>query len=328
MAQINAFEIIVNQFLQGLGGWLRWPMLAFSALGIEQFFILLLPTVYWCFDQAVGLRLGILFMVSNSVNSFFKLLFHNPRPYWVSDKVKELYHETSFGIPSNHAQLAATVWGWLAIEVRKRWFSIVTLFLIFMIGISRIYLGAHFLSDVLLGWIIGGLLVWAYSAWYKKAAEKIQKLSLGLKLLLVVVSDLAMGGLVFLGKWFARSWQMDNAWADRAGEVDPLNMEGVFTLGGTWLGMLGGYLALSETKGRFQAAQGGWLRVVRFLVGLAGVLVLYLGLGALFPDNGDLISFVLRFIRYTLIGLWVSWFGPLVFEKLGLLKFDEKESMS
>lgn len=324
MAQINAIEIIINQFLQNLGEWLKGPMLAFTTLGIEQFFILLLPTIYWCFDQAVGLRLGILFMFSNMVNTFFKLLFHNPRPYWISDKVKELYHETSFGIPSNHAQLAATVWGWLAVEVRKRWFSIVAFILIFMIGISRVYLGAHFLSDVLLGWVIGGLLVWAYASWYGKAAARIKKLSLGLKLVLVLVSDLVMGGMVFLGKWIARSWEMNEAWVDRAGEVDPLNVEGVFTLGGTWAGMLGGYLLLDATKGHFQAAQGGWLRLVRFVVGLAGVLVLYLGLGTLFPDNGDIISFALRFIRYTLIGLWVSWLGPVVFEKLGLLKFDEK----
>jgi membrane-associated phospholipid phosphatase len=324
MAQINEIEIIVNQFFQSLGGWLKWPMLAFTALGIEQFFILLLPTLYWCFDQAIGLRLGIIFMASNTFNSFFKLLFHNPRPYWVSDQVKELYHETSFGIPSGHAQTAATVWGWLAVELKKRWFSILALFLIFMIGISRIYLGAHFLSDVLLGWIIGGLLVWAFSAWYEKVAAKIKKLSLGIKLLLIFVSDLALGGLVYLGRWFARSWQMNPAWVERAGEVDPLNVEGIFTLGGTWIGMLSGYLFLSKTRGHFQAAQGGWLRLVRFIVGLTGVLIVYLGLGTLFPDNGDSISFILRFIRYTFIGLWVSWFGPLVFEKLGLLVFNEE----
>ncbi len=324
MAVINSFEIIVNQFFQSLGDWLRWPMLAFTALGIEQFFILLLPMIYWCFDQAVGLRLGILFMFSNMINSFFKLLFHNPRPYWISDKVKELYHETSFGIPSNHAQLAATVWGWLAVEVKKKWFSIVAIFLILMIGISRLYLGAHFLSDVLLGWLIGGLLVWAYAAWYEKVAAWIEKLSLGIKLLLIVVTDAAMGGLVYLARWFARSWQMDPAWADRAGEVDPLNIEGIFTLGGTWLGMLGGYLFLNETKGHFQANKGGWKRLVRFFVGLAGVLVLYLGLGSLFPDNADFISYALRLVRYTLIGLWVSWFAPLVFEKMGLLEFDQK----
>jgi hypothetical protein len=87
--------------------------------------------------------------------------------------------------------------------------------------------------------------------------------------------------------------------------------------------MLGGFALLTETKGHFLAGEGGWRRLARFLVGLLGVFALYLGLGQVFPDNGDTISFALRFVRYTLIGLWVSWLGPIVFEKLRLLEFEK-----
>ena len=166
-----AIEIIVNSFLQGLGEWLRVPMLAITTLGNEQFFILLLPTIYWCFDQMIGLRVGIIFLMGNTINSFFKLLFHNPRPYWISDSVKPYSHETSFGLPSGHAQTAATIWGWLACEIKKRWFTVVALILVFLIGLSRLYLGVHFLTDVVLGWLIGGLLVWAFSAWHGKVGK-------------------------------------------------------------------------------------------------------------------------------------------------------------
>jgi hypothetical protein len=57
-----------------------------------------------------------------------------------------------------------------------------------------------------------------------------------------------------------------------------------------------------------------------------GIFGLYFGLGQIFPRNADFLSFALRFTRYTLIGLWVSWLGPLVFEKLGLLQFTKEEN--
>ena len=123
MAIINSIEVIVNQFLQSLGMWLKGPMTAITALGYEEFFVLLLPTIYWCVDQMVGLRVGIVLLWGNMFNTFFKFLFHNPRPYWISEEVQALSHETSFGLPSGHAQIAASVWGWLAVEVKKRWFS-------------------------------------------------------------------------------------------------------------------------------------------------------------------------------------------------------------
>ena len=75
MSQINAIEIIVNQWLQNLGEWLRVPMLGITALGYEEFFILLLPTLYWCFDQLIGLRMGLVLLLSNTFNIFFKFFF-------------------------------------------------------------------------------------------------------------------------------------------------------------------------------------------------------------------------------------------------------------
>jgi len=324
MAQINAIEIVVSQFLQGLGEWLRLPMVAITALGYEEFFVLLLPTIYWCFDQMVGLRVGMVLLIGSTFNTFFKFIFHSPRPYWISNSVKAYSTETSFGIPSGHAQIAASVWGWLAVEVKKRWFSIVALVLVFLIGVSRLYLGVHFLSDVLLGWLLGGLLVWAFAAWHKPVGGWLSKQSLGTKLGLVVASTAVIMLLVLGARWIVGPWVMDNTWVARAGDVDPYSMDGVYTLSGTWFGMLGGFVLLTETKGHFLAGEGGWRRLVRFVVGLLGIMILYLGLGQIFPRNMDLISYGLRFLRYTLIGLWVSWLGPIVFEKLSLLEFEKK----
>jgi len=104
----------------------------------------------------------------------------------------------------------------------------------------------------------------------------------------------------------------------RAGAIDPMNLEFSLTLAGLWFGMLGGFAILMHQRGILQSKQGDWQKVARYFIGLIGVVVLYAGLGALFPDDMSLIGMILRYLRYTLIGLWIAWGSPLLFEKLGV----------
>lgn len=322
MEQIHAIEIIVNELLQGLGTWLIAPMRAITTIGNEEFFVLLLPVIYWCFDQVVGLHVGITLLLGSTFNTFFKFLFHTPRPYWISDTVWAYSHESSFGLPSGHAQIAASVWGWLAVEVKKRWFTIAMVVLIFLIGLTRLYLGVHFLTDVLLGWILGGLLVWGFAASLTKFGPWLQRQTYRAKLRLVLASTVAILFLILGARWVVGPWVLHVEWAARAGEVDPFSLDGAFTLAGTWIGMLGGYVYLIENRGPFLADEGGWRRMVRFFIGLIGIIILYFGLGQVFPRGPTVTGFSLRFVRFGLIGLWVSWWGPVVFEKLGILRFS------
>lgn len=323
----SMWQIVVNEVLQGLGRFFLIPMQAITYLGNEEFYILLLPILYWSLDQILGLRIGMILLLSNGFNTFFKFLFQTPRPYWVSDSVTNVVHETSFGLPSGHAQNAAAIWGWLAVEVKKRWYTIVSLILIFLIGVSRLFMGVHFLGDVLSGWLIGGLLVWAFSAWSDKIGRWINGLSFGGKLGVVAASTIGLVLLILVAKWVVGPWEMNPDWATRAGEYAPYNLDGAFTLSGTWFGMLSGFVILTEKKGRFLANEGGWRRLARFFIGLVGVVVFYFGLGTIFPRGATVVSYVFRFIRYTLVGWWVAWLGPLVFEKLKVLEFGEKKTM-
>src|SRR5512140_3411576 len=69
-------------YLQNLGSWLKTPMEAFSFLGTENFFLVLLPALYWCVETGIGLRIGIILLLSTSVNDGLKMAFRGPRPYW------------------------------------------------------------------------------------------------------------------------------------------------------------------------------------------------------------------------------------------------------
>jgi hypothetical protein len=51
-------------------------METFSFLGSEYFFLILLPAFCWCVEASTGLRVGVILLVSTSVNDGLKLVFH------------------------------------------------------------------------------------------------------------------------------------------------------------------------------------------------------------------------------------------------------------
>jgi hypothetical protein len=77
-------------------------------------------------------------------------------------------------------------------------------------------------------------------------------------------------------------------------------------------------VAWINSRGGWQAAGPVWKRAARYVVGLLGVIVIWYGLGLVFPRGETFIPYVLRFIRYALLGLWVSAGAPLFFTKLKL----------
>ena len=58
MQIILDFSIRFIAGLQGLGSWLTLPMEFFSFLGTEEFYLLVLPVIYWCVDSNLGMRAG------------------------------------------------------------------------------------------------------------------------------------------------------------------------------------------------------------------------------------------------------------------------------
>ena len=307
--------------LQSLGSWLALPMKAFSFLGTEEFFMLILPALYWSINASLGLRVGVILLLSSGVNDAFKLAFHGPRPFWYSPQVKAYAIETSFGVPSGHAQTAASVWGMLASGIKKWWAWLVAAIIIFFIGISRLYLAVHFPHDVLVGWLIGGLLLWLTLRFWDPLASWLKKRSLGQQMLLAFLASLVLVLLSLIPfLWLIGvNWQPPQAWAQYATEA--LTLSGALTSAGTFFGLLAG-LAWFNRQGGFSAAGPAWKRILRYVIGLIGVLVFYIGLKMLFglvvPDGEALLPYILRYVRYALIGAWVSAGAPFIFVWLKL----------
>lgn len=112
-------------------------------------------------DYASGLLLSV--EGSAIAATLLKLVVQRPRPPLYMHAVTE----TSYSFPSSHAAVAIALYGFLIFSaehlILPRWRKIGIIFcsaLVIAIGFSRLYLGVHYLSDVLGGYILGAVFLW------------------------------------------------------------------------------------------------------------------------------------------------------------------------
>jgi membrane-associated phospholipid phosphatase len=266
-----------------------------TSLGSEEFYLILLPLLYWCIDKRQAQLLAYLVLLSAYSNSVLKSLFGLPRPFQYDFRVLKLdltpAEELGYGFPSGHSQSALVVWGYLATWIRRWWVGVSATILVVLIAFSRIYLGVHFPGDVLGGLILGagwlGLFVWL-------GGDLISWLSAQ-----PVTTQFGLGIAVPLVLLLAYS----------AGDA------GVAM--GTLIGVGAGIVIESRVVG-FTASGSVWQRALRFVIGVIGVVILREGLRLVFPGEGEQLYALFRTTRYVLVGLWVTLGGPWVFHYAGL----------
>lgn len=276
--------IRVVQLLQSLGN----PVLdrvfaAITLIGDEKFALLMVPFLYWALDKALALRLGFLYLGSAYVNTALKAAFAVPRPS--PPAVRVIAPAEGYAFPSGHAQTTATVWGYLATQVRSTGFRVLAAVIIALVALSRVYLGAHYPQDVIVGIAIAILLIGIYNWFVTTYASRI-RLSLPAKLLVAIAIPTALLAL--------------HAETDTGSSM------------GTLLGLGVGVILENEWI-RFSSGGPWGKRVTRFLLGLVVLLAIYFGLKAILPE-----ALPFRVLRYALVGSWASLGAPWMFVMLRL----------
>lgn len=261
-----------------------------TALGSKDFYFLLFPLLLWSIDFAIGARLAAVFLLSTYVNFALKDLLQLPRPFILDPSVRR-YDVEGYGMPSGHAQLSVVIWGTIAHAFRRTWGWVLAAVLAVLIGLSRIYLGVHFPTDVLAGWLIGALLLAAYIVLRPRLEAWLKGKGLGTQLALVVALSLV---LLLL----------------HATE-DTTSLMGI---------LLGAGVGIALLLRCFEYHAGGpvWKKAVRFLLGIAVLLALRFGLKAILPQTGGLLEMLADFVRYAILGLWAGFGAPWSFRKLRL----------
>jgi membrane-associated phospholipid phosphatase len=274
------------------GPFLTAVMKGISLAGTEFCYLAILPLIYWCVDKRRGLRVGILVFLSTAINLRLKLAFAQPRPYDLDPSVG-MAKETTFGLPSGHAQVSAVFAGSAAPLFRRPWGLLLAIALPLLVGISRIYLGVHFPTDVLAGWAIGAAIV----VLDRLAGDRIERAMAGLRetLALALVAAVALGMNVLT--------RQDTS------------------LGGVFFGLAGAAVYARKTV-PFSVSGSFVKRALRYLVGMASVGIVYalpkLLLASVEADGPPLF----RFMRYALLGAWVGAGAPWLFLKMGLAESE------
>jgi membrane-associated phospholipid phosphatase len=277
-----------QQFSPALDAPFRW----LTFLGDQEFFMLMLPLVYWCIDRKAGSRLIFLFLLSAAFNQVAKDLLAQPRPFEYDSRVRKLTDASGGGLPSGHTQGAVVFWGFMALYWRRPWICAAAVALMVGIPLSRVYLGVHFPTDLLGGYVIGGLLLWLFTVLGPSIIERLSRQAMPMQLVLV--------SLLSVGLAFADS--------GRGGYCN--------LLGGVLMG-LGIGLVLERRFVHFEAGGRWWGRLAAYLLGVIILFCIYYGLRAGFGDL-EPVSFW-RFIRYALIGFWGAFGAPWIFVRLKLL---------
>ncbi|KAF3361529.1 hypothetical protein PHSC3_001904 [Chlamydiales bacterium STE3] len=186
-------------FIHKLQATLRSPFmdyffLTWNFVDTFNFLLLLIAAAWYLIDKRFGIRLFVIFTLSAFFNSFFKNLFNLPRPSQIDPSVGLLYF-SSAGFPSGAAQTAFLIAGIICTEYKEKIYRAGAVVFALLLCFSRIYLGAHFFSDIAGGLIVGSLLLWIYKKWLPVAEGYGKGVFFMLSLLLLYANQPALGWL-------------------------------------------------------------------------------------------------------------------------------------
>ena len=321
MEQLQQLSFSLITALQNLSPALDGVMNMITFLGRFEFYMVVMTFIYLAYDRRLGFRLVLLMIVTDFAGMTFKLLFHQPRPYWLRPEL-EIGKEISYGLPSTHSSSSMAFWGYLAYKVNKTWLWVVACLMIFFIALSRLYLGVHFLHDVLFGWLIGLVMILLFIACEKPVASWAAKLSLGMQILVGLAASILVILIVQVVNALISGVADPESWRALATEARTINFS--FSHAGSIFGAVAGY-ALMRKVASF-SSKGKWgLRLARFAIGLVGVLVLYFGLDVIFgmiAGDETVLGIVLRIIRYGSVSFWVIFLAPWLCLKVHLAQIE------
>lgn len=286
-------EINFLIWLEGIRcGFLNFLFEAITMLGEELLPVVLISVIYFAFNKELAHRLFFVTISSMSANNIIKNIAKVPRPF-ASGKVNPLRVETATGysFPSGHTQTISTWASTLAYRFRKWYFYLFAAIAIPAVAFSRLYLGAHYPSDVVCAMLIGIAIAVLLNFAYDKVKNR------NILYLCACLLFTPFSVVFFIS-------------------ADPVSAD-LFKVYGM---LLGGFLG-SVIEGRF--ADFGydvplWKKIVRTVGGLAVAMAIKIGL-----DFADImpnmhLSLLSDMARYFLLVFSVMGLLPILYKKIKL----------
>lgn len=179
MQSLHLFEIELIRCLQQIRSPLLDKFFVFlNFFDTFYFYLMIIPIIWMAVNWRWGLKIMFLLLISYLVNELAKGLFAQPRPFNL-DPAVGIITVKGYGFPSGAVQ-SATIYSGLIIShlKNKKWAWVLGINVIFWLGLSRVYLGVHFFTDLLGGFIIGLTLVFIFNYLSPKAEIFLSKTSI------------------------------------------------------------------------------------------------------------------------------------------------------
>lgn len=279
---LKTLENLRNDFLNNLFEFI-------TIFGEETLLVLLIVTLWFAFDKRFAQKLLFITMASMSVNGIIKNFTRVPRPF-ASGEVTCVRPDTATGysFPSGHTQNFTTWTTVTAYHLKKRWFTIITAILILLVAFSRLFLGAHYPSDVVVSVILGTAFGTVGSIVYDRTENK-QKLYIGMTIILTPFAVLFMFN------------------------AEPL-FEDFYKFYGMVAG-IGAAISFEEKYAPITYDVSKWKKLLRIVIGIAAAFAVKEGIKLLNVTDIVQVSFMIDAIRYFLLVFAVMGLCPLLFRK-------------
>ncbi len=349
------WDLAIMHWIQGSlwtpWGFIKLPslldgvMLAITELGAETFWILVVSLLFWLGYKRESLLLGALIIVEAMINLWLKYAILRPRP--TKYEVFVFYDASGPSMPSGHAQLVATASFYTAkitcphlqanqeasdttLYLKKKCITVYSLAfaLTVLVSISRVYLGAHWPTDVISGSLVGFILFAVYSV----TAERLWKVvqphlpqNLLYRCVLVVVIGITIG---FFAPYYWRiGWYVagffTGFFVGALLEVDAVKLKKPTSIKKAIERMVVGNIVLIALA----AITDKIISLIYVGSDLLELLLFPLLPSQLSPWIGTIADLILepyispffgvaQFPIYALIGLWISFIAPYLFKAL------------
>ena len=291
--------------------------LFFTFIGGQYGYILIGLGMYWLYNKRIAIKISMVIATASILNHLLKITIRNPRPFvtdgtyqqkWGIPKSQMAATAKEYSTPSGHAMGAASFWSYFYTKFKSRKTLYLVGFLILMIGLSRPYLGVHYFEDIFLGWGIGFLVTFIIVKYEESFSKRWSTLSLSLQNLIVI-------GISTL------SWLIAGLIADWSFNAQTLD---------TLVGLVNGLLVGSALEARyikFDPKTKDYVHgIIKFVLGLVLSLGIFLGLDVAFAplaEDNTFLGFLLRYIRYSLLGILATVVVGWVFLRLNLAEKEQ-----
>lgn len=183
-----------NEFMQAMqNGVFDFFFNFVSFLGEDYVFILVLGFIYWTYDKELGEIMALALAISVVANNFLKELFDAQRPFEkYPDVIINKRPDTATGasFPSGHTQNFTAFLFAYFYKNNSRKILIPAIILSILMALSRVYLGVHFLEDVVFAILFGILIAYIIHFIYESIYPDVEILDRVFLSILVVFSIL------------------------------------------------------------------------------------------------------------------------------------------